>query len=81
MAASESLVFKEGRIRSQVNFPLEETGTCAPFLPPFPTPPTSEVDLGGQGGDREKARVGGGGPRVSPQSWALDRAHRIHHVM
>lgn len=64
MAASESLVFKEGRIRSQVNFPLEETGTCAPFLPPFPTPPTSEVDLGGQGGDREKARVGGGSTRV-----------------
>lgn len=60
MAASESLVFKEGRIRSQVNVPLEETGTCAPFLPPFPTPPTSEVDLGGQGGDREKAKVGGG---------------------
>lgn len=39
-------------------------GTCAPFLPPFPTPPTSEVDPGLQGGDREEAKVGGGSMRV-----------------
>lgn len=65
-----------------MNFPLEETGTCAPCLPPSPTPPTSEIDFRLQGGDREEAKVGGGGgPRVSPQSWALDRAHRIHHVL
>lgn len=53
-------VSKEGRIRSQVNFPLEETGTCAPCLPPSPTPPTSEIDFRLQGGDREEAKVGGG---------------------